>query len=133
MKKILIISCLIISHCFEAQYYNGSNLVFGQNRVQYNTFFWQSYDYERFKIHFTKGGEELSIYTAKTAQKYLNELEKFLDYKMDKKLHFLIYNTQGKYRQSNIGLTNNITSNIGGAQKYLMKKYLFISTAIMMT
>ena len=52
---------------------------------------------------------------------------------MDKKLHFLIYNTQGKYRQSNIGLTNNITSNIGGAQKYLMKKYLFISTAIMMT
>ena len=122
MKKILIISCLIISHCFEAQYYNGSNLVFGQNRVQYNTFFWQSYDYERFKIHFTKGGEELSIYTAKTAQKYLNELEKFLDYKMDKKLHFLIYNTQGKYRQSNIGLTNNITSNIGGSTKIFDEK-----------
>ena len=88
---MLLASCHVIS----AQYYNGSNLVFGQNRVQYNTFYWQSYDYERIKTHFTKGGEELSIYTAKTAQKYLTSLERFLDYKMDKKIHFLIYNTQG--------------------------------------
>ena len=41
---------------------------------------------------------------------------------MDKKLHFLIYNTQGKYRQSNIGLTNNITSNIGGSTKIFDEK-----------
>ena len=115
---MLLASCHVIS----AQYYNGSNLVFGQNRVQYNTFYWQSYDYERIKTHFTKGGEELSIYTAKTAQKYLTSLERFLDYKMDKKIHFLIYNTQGKFRQSNIGLSNSITTNIGGSTKIFDEK-----------
>ncbi len=122
MKKKFLISLISICHFINAQYYNGSNLVFGQNRVQYNTFYWQSYDYERIKIHFTKGGEELSIYTAKTAQKFLTSLEQFLDYKMDKKLHFLIYNTQGKFRQSNIGLTNNITTNIGGSTKIFDEK-----------
>ncbi len=97
-----------------AQYYSGSNINFGQNRVQYNTFFWQSFDFERFKMHFTKGGKKHAIYAARSAHSYLGDLEKFLDYTIKEKIHFIIYNSQGKYRQSNIGLTNNLNSNIGG-------------------
>ena len=114
---MLFILSLCCSHAVFSQYYTGSNTPYGQNRVQYNDFFWQSYDYQRFKIHFTKGGKQHSIYVAKTAHLYLKELEKFLDFNIEEKIHFIVYNSQGKFRQSNVGLTNDITSNIGGTAK----------------
>ena len=49
MKQILSIVLVFSALSFNAQYYNGSNINFGQNRVQYNTFLWQSFDFERFK------------------------------------------------------------------------------------
>ena len=48
---------------------------------------------------------------------YLKELETFLDFKTEEKIHFIVYNSQAKFRQSNVGLTNDITSNIGGTAK----------------
>ena len=63
-------------------------------------------------MHFTKGGNQHAVYAAKSAHIYLKELEKFLDFKIEDKLHFIIYNSQSKFRQSNIGLSNDISSNI---------------------
>ena len=81
-------------------------------------FFWQSYDFERFKIYFQQSGRKHAIYTAKTAHRYLQELEKVLDYETSEKIHFIVFNSQSEFRQSNIGLeTNNITSNIGGTAR----------------
>tara|TARA_B100001287_G_scaffold111572_1_gene94058 strand:+ start:15976 stop:19143 length:3168 start_codon:yes stop_codon:yes gene_type:complete len=117
LKKLLFILLLCNWHSIFCQYYTGSNIPFGQNRVQYNSFFWQSYDFQRFKIYFTKGGHKHAEYTAKTAHLYLQKLEKFLDYKIEDKIHFIIYNSLGKFRQSNIGLTNDISSNIGGTAR----------------
>jgi Tol biopolymer transport system component len=114
LKQFLTIAIIFTVFHSKAQYYNGSNINFGQNRVQYNTFFWQSFDFERFKMHFTKGGKKHAIYAARSAHSYMGDLEKFLDYTIPEKVHFIIYNSQGKYRQSNIGLTNNLNSNIGG-------------------
>ena len=114
MKQFLTIALIFTVFHSQAQYYSGSNINFGQNRVQYNTFFWQSFDFERFKMHFTKGGKKHAIYAARSAHSYMGDLEKFLDYTIPEKVHFIIYNSQGKYRQSNIGLTNNLNSNIGG-------------------
>ena len=101
----------------KAQYYSGSDISFGQNRVQYNTFFWQSYDFQRFKVHFQQSGRKHAIYAAKTGHQYLQDLEKLLDYQTDEKIHFIVFNTQSEFRQSNIGLNNNITSNIGGTAR----------------
>ena len=101
----------------KAQYYSGSDISFGQNRVQYNTFFWQSYDFQRFKVHFQQSGRKHAIYAAKTGHQYLQDLEKLLDYQTGEKIHFIIFNTQSEFRQSNIGLNNNITSNIGGTAR----------------
>ena len=114
MKQFLTIALIFTVFHSQAQYYSGSNINFGQNRVQYNTFFWQSFDFERFKMHFTKGGKKHAIYAARSAHSYMGDLEKLLDYTIPEKVHFIIYNSQGKYRQSNIGLTNNLNSNIGG-------------------
>ena len=118
IKKVIFpLLFILVSLCGKAQYYSGSDISFGQNRVQYNTFFWQSYDFQRFKIHFQQSGQKHAVYTAKTAHQYLQNLEKLLDYQTDEKIHFIVFNTQSEFRQSNIGLDNNITSNIGGTAR----------------
>ena len=39
LKKFLVILIIISSYSVFSQYYTGSNIPFGQNRVQYNSFF----------------------------------------------------------------------------------------------
>ena len=118
IKKIIFLSILLLySIIIKSQYYTGSDIQFGQNRVQYNNFFWQSYDFERFKIYFVQTGKKHAVYVAKTAHEHLKEIERFLDYQTEEKIHFIVFNTQSDFRQSNIGLTNNPISNIGGTDR----------------
>lgn len=100
-----------------AQYYNGSTIEFGQNRVQYHTFFWQSYNFERFKIYFNAGGENHAVYTAKAANFYIKEVEGLMSYSFDEKIEFIVFNNQSQFKESNIGLTNDSETNIGGTTK----------------
>jgi len=97
-----------------AQFYTGSNNTFGKNRVQYNPMFWQEYNFQRFHVYFTGAGKEHAIYTAKAADRYLQEIEAFLDYDITDKLQFVVFNSQSAFRQSNIGLRNDESTNIGG-------------------
>ncbi len=99
---------------YKGQFYSGSNQPFGQNRVQYNSFLWQRYNFEEFEIYFTASGKTNAIYAAKSAHKYLTEIEKKLEIDLNDKLQIVVYNTLSEFRQSNIGLTNNANSNIGG-------------------
>ena len=114
MRKFLVILSLISCYPIFSQYYTGSNIPFGQNRVQYNSFYWQSYEFQRSKVYFTKGGENHAQYASKVAYEFQLELEKFLDFSVEEKIHLIVFNSQSKFRQSNIGLNNDITSNIGG-------------------
>lgn len=97
-----------------AQFYTGSNQSFGQNRVQYNSFMWQRYNFQEFEIYFTASGKTTAIYTAKSAHNYLEEIERKLDIEIEDKLQIIVYNSLSEFRQSNIGLTNDENSNIGG-------------------
>lgn len=122
MKKsifhIILVGCLILmAKIGAAQFYTGSQNTFGQNRVQYNPAFWQSYNFERFEVYFTASGKQHAEYTAKSAHRYLKEVEEFLDYDLEDKLQFLVFNTQSAYRQSNIGLRNEEETNIGGVTR----------------
>ena len=76
--------------------------------------FWQEYNFQRFHVYFTGAGKEHAIYTAKAADKYLQEVETFLDYDIQDKLQFVVFNSQSAFRQSNIGLRNDESTNIGG-------------------
>jgi len=100
-----------------AQFYTGSNNTFGKNRVQYNPMFWQEYNFQRFHVYFTGAGKEHAIYTAKAADRYLDEIEAFLDYDISDKLQFVVFNSQSAFRQSNIGLRNDESTNIGGVTR----------------
>lgn len=105
-----------------AQFYTGSNIEFGQNRVQYHDFFWQSFHFEKFKVYFNSGGENHAVYAAKSAEKYIIELEGVLDFEFDDKLEFIIYNSQAHFKESNIGLTNSSETNIGGTTRIIGEK-----------
>ena len=98
-------------------------MTFGKNRIQYNDFYWSFYRFEDFDVYFNQFGKNLAQYTALYAQNQIVEIENFFDYKLDKRLIFIIYNKLTDFRQSNIGLiTGEETENLGGVTKILDNK-----------
>lgn len=88
----------------QAQFYNGTNVGFGKNRVQFKEFEWKYYRFEQYETYFYTGGKDLAIYTSKAARKYLLEQEELFDFDLRDKIQFIIYNKQSDFKQSNIGL-----------------------------
>lgn len=100
-----------------AQFYQGSIQEFGKNRVQYNTFAWKSHNYKRFKIYYSGINEDIAVYVARSMHHYLQRAEVLLDYSIPEKLEVIVYQSQAKYRQSNLGLNNDEQSNVGGTTR----------------
>jgi hypothetical protein len=106
---------IVFANNLDGQFYNGHQMQFGKNRVQYNSFYWTYYRYDRFDTYFNEYGKEFARYTGDFASKELDRLESFFDYRLDNRIIFIIYNKLTDFRQSNIGLvTGNNESNIGG-------------------
>ncbi len=107
-----------------AQFYNGTHVGFGKNRVQYDYFEWKYYRYSQYETYFYTGGKELAVYTAKVARKHLKDQEAFFEYDLRDKIQFIIYNKQSHFKQSNVGLSlengelGGIT-NIMGSKVYI--------------
>ncbi len=107
-----------------AQFYNGHQMKFGKNRVQFNTFYWKFYRFERYDVYSYEDGTELSLYVADYVEKELERIERFFDYNFEKRLIFIAYNKMSDYRQSNIGqgLVEEDNSNIGGVTRIIQNK-----------
>jgi len=97
-----------------AQFYNGSQLTFGKNRVQYNDFLWTYFRFNNFDVYYYLNGKELALHTAEYARQYLPQIEKKLETSLDQKVQFIVYNTYNDLRQSNLGLMNQTQYNTGG-------------------
>ncbi len=97
-----------------AQFYNGSNLSFGKNRVQWNNTIWTYYRYNDFDTYFYLNGNELAIYTARYAIEQKPILERRLQSSLSQKIQFIIFNNLSDLKQSNIGLSSEQQYNIGG-------------------
>jgi Tol biopolymer transport system component len=105
-----------------SQFYNGSQMSFGKNRVQYKEFQWTYYKYQSFDVYFYLGGQELALYTADFAQKNLEQIEDKLDTSLEEKIHFIVYNNLSDLKQSNIGLVQDQKYNTGGVTHVIGKK-----------
>jgi hypothetical protein len=112
----------LLSFIASAQFYSGSQMEFGKNRVQYKDFTWMVYKFEKYETYFNVGGKEIAIYTAHAAKKYVEEVEKFLDHSTDQKIQFVVYNKYEDYRQSNIGLEGESSYNVGGVTHIVGRK-----------
>lgn len=123
-KKLLFIPILLLQIAIaDGQFYNGLQMTFGKNRVQYNTFYWQYFRYPKFDTYFNEYGRDLALYTEYVATQEIERIEKLLDYTLEKRVIFLIYNKLSDFRQSNIGLvTGNEDYNTGGMTKIVKNK-----------
>jgi hypothetical protein len=125
IKKLflILIVCVFYSNA-KGQFYNGLQMSFGKNRVQYYDFYWQFYRFDNFDCYFNEYGRDLAQYTASFAQKKLAEVEDFFDYKLEKRIIFIIYNKNSEYKQSNIGLItfDEDSYNTGGFNRIIKNK-----------
>jgi hypothetical protein len=126
--KKLIITILVFGFSLNAfsQFYNGHQMTFGKNRVQYIDFYWQYYRFDNFDCYFNEFGRDLAEFTANYADKKLAELQDYFDYTLDKRIIFVIYNKNSEYKQSNIGLitSDQESYNTGGYSRIIKNKVM---------
>jgi WD40 repeat protein len=125
-KFLFFLGCIILQLLLPtqttAQFYNGTKIDFGKNRVQYDDFKWQFYRFPKYETYFYTGGKEMSVHAAKYLNLRIPELESFFDYQMSDRIQFVIYNKQSHYRQSNVGLGSERNQNLGGITKIVGNK-----------
>jgi len=109
----MLIAC-IFPYTASAQFYNGSQMTFGKNRVQYSDFLWTYFRFNNFDVYYYLNGKELAQHVADYAGKYIPEIESELQTTLDRKTQFVVYNTYSDLKQSNIGLINHESYNTGG-------------------
>lgn len=124
-KLILIVACFISLDAV-AQFYNGHQMTFGKNKVQYYDYYWSFYRFDDFDCYFNEYGRDLAQFTANYALKRIGEIEDFFDYTLEKRLIFVIYNKNAEFRQSNIGLItfDDETYNTGGYSRIIKNKVM---------
>ncbi|MBL4625040.1 MAG: PD40 domain-containing protein [Flavobacteriales bacterium] len=117
-KKIIsLVFVVSLAHVSVAQFYNGYSQEFGKNRIQYDEFNWNHYDFKRFNVYFYEQGEINASYTAQVAEEIIKELEERFDYYLEEKIEFVLYNSQNHYRQTNVGIDDEVQNDIGGVMK----------------
>lgn len=90
--------------------------------MQYKDFVWTYLDYDRYRIYSYQGGTEIAKYISYTLSKQMAVLEKRLDYQIEDKINVLVYNNQQDFKQSNLGLSSDEQSNIGGVTRIIGDK-----------
>ena len=121
--SVILILCLLVTTQITGQFYYGTQMTFGKNRVQYNDFYWYFYRYDNFDTYFNQEGKALANYTADYLSEEISRIESFFDYNLENRLIFIIYNKLTDFRQSNIGLvTGKEENNTGGVTKIIRNK-----------
>ncbi len=122
IRRILFFLGAVLPAFLNAQFYNGSQTDFGKNRVQYQDFKWQYMRFEKYEVYYNIGGRELAVYTARAAKQHISDIEKFLDFTLEERIQFVVYNKLEDFKQSNAGLINDDGSNVGGMTRIVGRK-----------
>ena len=118
----ILLSFLFILHTLSgfSQFYNGHQMTFGKNRVQFEKFEWYYYRFEKFDVYYYLGSSDVALRTAEIANKAIPDIEKRFEHQLNNRLIFIVYQNLTDFRQSNIGLnTGDEQYNIGGVLKVI--------------
>ena len=121
LKKIILSFSLFLIHFYGfSQFYNGHQMKFGKNRVQFEEFEWYYYRFQKFDTYFYAGSNDVALKTAEIANKSISEIESLFEHQLNQRIIFVIYQNLSDFRQSNIGLdTGDDQYNIGGVLKVI--------------
>ena len=120
----LLALLLSVAQMAHAQFYNGMNMPFGKNRVQWTDFHWSYYMNDIFDVYFYQGGDDLARYAQAYAKDQIPRLETRLNSRFSKKIQFIVFNSKGDFKQSNINLEEEESSNTGGITKIIGSKVI---------
>ncbi len=122
---IVLLLILLASNSVFGQFYNGLQMTFGKNRIQYYDFYWSYYRFDEFDCYFNEYGKELAQYTSNFAENKIAEIEDYFDYFFEKRLIFIVYNKQAEFKQSNMGLVSGQEDyNVGGFSRTIKNKVM---------
>jgi len=99
----------------------GTQAMFGQNRVQFKHFEWSYYETEKFVTYFYLGGQDIGKFVIQFAEKEASKVEELLEFKINKRIEILVYNDLSDLNQTNIGQDIQL-SNTGGLTKVIENK-----------
>lgn len=122
---LLLLAITVLPADMISQFYNGSIQDFGKNRIQYKEFLWQYYRFEKYDVYFYEGGKDLAAHVAHIATEHIKDIENKLDFVLQDKIEFVIYNSQSDFKQSNVGLNTDESYNIGGTTRIVGSKVFF--------
>jgi hypothetical protein len=121
--SILVLMLFVWPIDLDAQFYNGHQMNFGKNRVQYREFLWQFYRFEKFDTYYYVNGKELAELAGEIAQEEIPRFEAYFQHALQKRIIFLVYNKLSDFKQSNIGLiSDGNDANIGGRTRIVNNK-----------
>lgn len=123
-SPLFILLLCLFAFKSNAQFYTGSQMDFGKNRVKYENFFWTYYIYDRYDVYFYEEGKDLANYVSKSAKTQMESVERLFDYSFDGRIQFICYNKQSDFKQSNIGLSTEEQYNTGGVTRIAGSKII---------
>ncbi len=121
-KRYAFLAFFLFPAVFFGQFYYGLQQEFGKAREQYQPFYWTYYGFDRYQVYLYEGCEDIAKYVSYRMEFHLKDLEKKLDHQVDDKLQVLVYSNQGDFRQTNLGLSSDETTNTGGTTKIVGTK-----------
>ncbi|MCB0738389.1 MAG: PD40 domain-containing protein [Bacteroidetes bacterium] len=91
---------------------------FGKNRVQSKDYEWLFYQENKFDVYYYGGGRDMARYVLLEAEKHIDEIESFFDYRLDEKIVFILYNSKADFNESNQFISRD-QFNIGGTTRIM--------------
>ena len=135
-SKLMILlfgGLMLCNQTVTAQFYDGLQVEFGKNRIQYRDFIWQYHTVGHFEIYFYQGGQELAGAIAGIVEETAKELTPYFGNKLEGPIQILVYNNIAEFRQSNLGVLSfeEEAANIGGNAKIIGNKlFLFFPCSL---
>jgi hypothetical protein len=123
LRLIILIGLITLSLSSYAQFYSGLQQEFGKNRIQYqDDRTWSYFRYKQFDTYFYQGGLPLAIYSSSYITQEIEAITRKLDYALQQKVRFIIFNSLADLKESNIGLITEQQYNTGGVTHVIDNK-----------
>lgn len=119
---ILMAVALVLSVNSFAQFYRGSNVVFGKNRVQYRKYDWFYVPGKHFHVYYYQGNQKFAEKVYLIAEQELSRLTQLYSFPFNDKIQLLTFSKQSEFRQSNLGMSDDEATSLGGTTTILGSK-----------
>ncbi len=129
MFKYYVISLMLFLGVLSpsnAQFYYGTYMEFGKNRVQFTDFDWNVYRLDAFDIYYYANDRVLPRKVALMAQRNVSLLQRQLETNFDTRVQVILFTSLSDLKQSNLIPIDDVPYNTGGVTEIAGSKiYLY--------